>query len=590
MTAVLFKFHKPDGKPVVEAPFSVSLRKPTFDELLDTGIIIPGAVLGITDEKGECTLNLSHGYGIYYLSMLLEESDANSGSCANGFQYKFVVPESDELVRVEDLIVTNPTWSRPWDEQALAIITDAKLAAEEAARAAAASATKAEDWAQSIVGDAATATEAAASALASKNAAAVSAANAGDSRTAAQLSATAASNSASAASVSANAANNSALSASGDAGRAAASATAAKASETSATGSASTAGAASTSATASKTAAETAANTATTKAAEASTSAGTASTQAAAALTQANRAKTEADRAAAATDSKQPLNTTLTNLANAAWTANSYPVFAADKSVSIETISDEARIFNRQPDPASMRSRLGLVKTANNTDSTLGRVMVVGDFGMGAQAGLALPGNNAQQALPNGRYFTTSQWAGSPFSGLDVLNQGVLDVATWQDTNYTRQRWTPINPATAAPRSRYSVNGVWQPWVIDPTLETAARDPEALTGGLIYTTVISGYTVFKFSNGLLMLTGQAGESGVLPANTATTATITLPTIGFISLNFIQPSAMITPYQAYDLVGAPQCIMTSLNALRLIITTGPTSQNSARAVTVWGRWK
>lgn len=139
MTAVLFKFQNPDGTPVPDAPFLVSLRKPTFDEALNSGILVPGDVHGTTDPLGECTLNLAPGFGIYHLVMHKPGSESDSDGCTQGMRYKFVVPDSAEVVRVEDLIVTNPTWSRPWDELALSQITEAKtvtVAAAEAAEAA----------------------------------------------------------------------------------------------------------------------------------------------------------------------------------------------------------------------------------------------------------------------------------------------------------------------------------------------------------------------------------------------------------------------------------------------------------------------
>lgn len=166
MTAVLFKFQKPDGTPVAGSPFTVTLRKPTFDERNNEGILLPDTVEGITDSEGKATLELVPGLGVYYLSMVNGNVEVNDEGCMSGLHYKFVVPESMTAVRVEDLIVTTPTWSRPWDEQALALITEAKVAAKASADAAKLSEDAAKLAAESVAGDAEDARQAAISAKA----------------------------------------------------------------------------------------------------------------------------------------------------------------------------------------------------------------------------------------------------------------------------------------------------------------------------------------------------------------------------------------------------------------------------------------
>lgn len=133
MTAVLFKFSHPDGTPVVDAPFLVTTRKPSFDETLNNGIQVSGDVEGVTDAQGEATLELMAGFATYYLLMDQPGAVAGEDGCVAGLRYRFMVVESSTTVRVEDLIVTTPTWSRPWDETALQIILDAKIASIAAA-------------------------------------------------------------------------------------------------------------------------------------------------------------------------------------------------------------------------------------------------------------------------------------------------------------------------------------------------------------------------------------------------------------------------------------------------------------------------
>lgn len=136
MTAVIFKFVHPDGTPVADAPFTVSLRKASFDEKLDDGLIMPGDVAGLTDALGLCTLELVPGFGMYYLTMSVVGTTADENGCVGGLRYRFQVPDSAVPVHAEDIIVTTPTWSRPWDEVAIQIIIDAKLATVASAAAA----------------------------------------------------------------------------------------------------------------------------------------------------------------------------------------------------------------------------------------------------------------------------------------------------------------------------------------------------------------------------------------------------------------------------------------------------------------------
>lgn len=136
MTAVIFKFSLPDGTPVANAPFLVTTRKPSFDETLDNGIQMPGDVSGITDAQGEATLTLMAGFATYYLLMDKPGVDPDTDGCTAGLRYRFMVTESATPIRVEDLIVTTPTWSRPWDETALQIIIDAKVSSQASADAA----------------------------------------------------------------------------------------------------------------------------------------------------------------------------------------------------------------------------------------------------------------------------------------------------------------------------------------------------------------------------------------------------------------------------------------------------------------------
>ena len=449
MTAVIFKFQQPSGDPVVGAPFTVTLRKPTFDEMDENGILLPGAIEGITDAQGECTLELAPGYGTYYLSMMVPGEQETPEGCIGGLRYKFIVPESPTPVRVEDLIVTVPTWSRPWDEQALLLITEAKVASQAAAVAAEASAVRAENSAQSIEGDADRAEAARDAAEASKNAAAGSAQASANSAAASSQSADAALAAKNAAANSANAANNSAVSANGSADRASASETAANASKnaaagsaTAASGSATTATNAANSATASKDAAAGSAATASTKAGEASTSAGNA-------LTQANRAKTEADRAVAATDGKQDKHPRLTSITVLPGTAGLYSLPALDANTNN---------FVAVPIATSPR------------DTNPARVPQVGHGGWGGGNPIPLTSTSPIISIDQQAVFVASGLtdAGLPSGTGDFFLENFTNGGGWN-----KQIAREVTGPRSYIRWRHGGNGNWSEW--DEIFSTTAK-------------------------------------------------------------------------------------------------------------------
>lgn len=458
MTKVRFTFVDIQGNPLPLMEFKLIVRRASFN-IEDVGVTLPEELNVTTDVTGQVIVELWPLKTAYRIQVA-EEYEELCGK----LNWSFYVPHTTEIVEAQTLFLVPPPNNLPWDEEAMGKITQAVIDSKDSAEASEASAVRAENAAQSIEGDADRAEAARDAAEASKNAAAGSAQSAANSAAASGQSATDALASKNAAANSANAANNSAVSASNDAGRAAASEAAALASKNAAAGSATAASTSATtatnaanSATASKDAAAASATTASTKAGEASTSAGNA-------LTQANRAKTEADRAVAATDGKQDKDTLLTNLSSAVWKANTYPVIAGDKSVFVETISDEARILLRQPTIPGMQSRLGLVPVTNSLDITPGRLVTPGWMGLGRVYSNALPNSDAQVAVPAGIYYVPATWAGSPFPGTDGRNQGYLTVKGWSSSDYMAQTWEPLRRGDAPMMHRYSYNGVWQAW------------------------------------------------------------------------------------------------------------------------------
>lgn len=163
MTQVLFAFKHPSGEPLAGTTFTVRLQRSGFIFESD-GVVVPETLTFVTGADGTILAELEPSSTPYL--MVVQEtgtSDDEDDCCAGSkaIRYKFYVPDSDTIVRAQDLYLAPIPNSEPWDEEALQLITDAKIASLDAADRAKASA------------DAADVSEAAA--LSSANASAASA-------------------------------------------------------------------------------------------------------------------------------------------------------------------------------------------------------------------------------------------------------------------------------------------------------------------------------------------------------------------------------------------------------------------------------
>ena len=79
-------------------------------------------------------------------------------------------------------------------------------------------------------------------------------------------------------------------------------------------------------------------------------------------------------------------NGTLTSLAGLASAANKLPYFTAANTMGLADLTAWARTLLDDADQASARATLGLVPTVSATDATAGRLLKVGDFGIGGAA------------------------------------------------------------------------------------------------------------------------------------------------------------------------------------------------------------
>lgn len=137
MTQVLFAFRQPDGTPLAGAGFTVQMRRPGLIPG-GGGVIVPDTLSFVTGPDGTVIADLQPSTSVYLL-VLAEGPDT-----CTGVRYKFYVPDSDAVIDAEDLYLAPPPKSEPWDETAIQMLTDAKVAAIAAATEAGLSADAAE--------------------------------------------------------------------------------------------------------------------------------------------------------------------------------------------------------------------------------------------------------------------------------------------------------------------------------------------------------------------------------------------------------------------------------------------------------------
>ena len=236
------------------------------------------------------------------------------------------------------------------------------------------------------------------------------------------------------------------------------------------------------------------------------------------------------------------------------------------------------------------QTALGLVPVSSNTDTTPGRLLIPGWMGLGSTLAIPLPGGNANQILPSGIYWTNTSWTGSPYPGTDPRNRGQIFVQPWGDATYQTQSFTPLFSASANPKlERAALAGVWRAW--DPVIGglSALSDPANETGGLMSSSVVSGFTVTKYANGEMHIIGNLGSTAALAINTHTQLDFTIPS-GFVGINEIVPGVGCVPTLTFDFYGIVSQYMVSTTLLRVVVRNGATSQTATLKLSIWGRWK
>lgn len=162
--------------------------------------------------------------------------------------------------------------------------------------------------------------------------------------------------------------------------------------------------------------------------------------------------------------SAQLANTNLTSLSGVTAATNTLPYFNSATTMTTTAITSYGRSILAAGDAADARGLLGLqngattTMQANTSDTTVGRGLIFGAFGLGSSTGFAIPGNDLDNIVNTGMYSVGGSTLNQPpsgGSGSTCLHMGLSELACEQ---------LFMHYATAMSHRR-KVNGVWQPWV-----------------------------------------------------------------------------------------------------------------------------
>ncbi|MDF3199074.1 hypothetical protein P3C29_10290 [Pseudomonas sp. 1912-s] len=197
----------------------------------------------------------------------------------------------------------------------------------------------------------------------------------------------------------------------------------------------------------------------------------------------------------------------------------------------------------------------------------------------------------------------TSQIAGSGYVNNATVGTrppgwtfGVLETLLVSG-DQAQQKFTAVSaaPGVTTPSFRRTGYGTsstrWGPWRLIIDEATAITDPA--NGGVLSMTTVGTVAIYKFANGLLLMSGIfLAQSDVLPANTLTTFNITLPASAGVGVDytFSNPDLNAVALLVHDHYGLVTNQFASTTIVQVGIRTGATAQRFQIKGVITGKWK
>lgn len=219
------------------------------------------------------------------------------------------------------------------------------------------------------------------------------------------------------------------------------------------------------------------------------------------------------------------------------------------------------------------------------------QIIRAGDFGIGSQNVPQIT-DFAADIKPGFYYSYGAAHASAPANGPVGSGGGAVGVVAMQGINnigYKSFLAVSQQGGSGALFFGSKVIAGAPTWSRVLTQETANLDPALNTGGVISSTVVSGYTITKFFDGFLTIQGIESGTAVIPANAISTLNITIPAV-IANLTLTNVVVNATPSSTNDFTGVTNALMTSGTNCRFTIKNGGTAQSFIPRITILSRWK
>lgn len=595
MTKVRFTFVDVQGNPLPLLEFKILLRRASFN-IEDVGVALPEELNVTTDASGQVIVELWPLKAAYRVQV----ADEYEELCGK-LNWSFYVPQTDEIIEAQTLFLVPPPNNIPWDEEAMGKITQAVQDTQDNKEAAAQSAADAKVSAEAADVDA--------------DAAALSASQAASSAGDAQASKNAAKGSEDAAAALSEQARLSAVNAGNSANAASQSATAAANSASTATSAGSTAGAA------------------------AGTTSGTAAANAVVANKQDKHVNLTAFSGLTGVADRLPYFTGAGALALSTLTAKARELLSsttafAMRGVLLAETNEPIQVATSQIDlntlitkrtdfyindginiPVAGNGYLTVIPLVGGTEchqtyrliggvhgigtyertqyggnwSSWRTVLTVGDFGVGSQR-VPIIRDFAGDIKPGFYHSYGSTHVEAPAGGPVGSGGGACGVVALQGVdNIGYKSFLSVTQYGGVPKLFVGskIQAVAPAWGEVVMQESVTIDPAA--GGLMSSTVVSGFTISKYANGAMTIQGQLANIESVPANGYVAKTVTIPS-GFEGSILPFPAVALAPHTSNDNYGVTTCYMDSLTTVTFSVRNGSVPQTFGAYILVHGRWK
>lgn len=212
------------------------------------------------------------------------------------------------------------------------------------------------------------------------------------------------------------------------------------------------------------------------------------------------------------------------------------------------------------------------------TDVTVGRIVTAGWMGYGGI--LRTIATLDFNALPT----QSSKFIGQTTANGPESGDFYVDLE-YYDTNNANLTATHIGSGRRYSRTK---TGPWGLWGLLHTTANSQLDPALGTGGLMSSTVISGWTVSKYANGEIILVSPFDYLTSFAANELRVVDVNIP----VTILSFKPSiaiTVVTPASVYDCT-VPSSWMPGPTSVRFAVKNGGTAQTFNRSIMVKGMWK